>query len=86
MHILKLRKNRKVLQIPDFTNLSQEEKFCKIMLYFPIKPGQKIDTERLGTHLLSIIYYSLFLPSGNVLITMDMWQNAYFQSMSMSPQ
>ena len=62
MHILKLRKNRKVLQIPDFTNLSKEEKLCKIMLYFPIKPGQKIDTERLGTHLLSIIYYSLFLP------------------------
>ena len=46
--VLKLRKKRKCLQIPHFTTLSDEEKYGRILLYFPIRPGQNIDMERLG--------------------------------------
>ena len=58
-HILKLRKKRKVLKVPDFIPLSKEEKFSKIMLFFPLKPGQKIDTDRLGMHIHDIYPYLL---------------------------
>lgn len=48
IEVLKLRKKMKVLQTPDFIPYSKEDKYSRIMLYFPLKPGQKIDTDRLG--------------------------------------
>ena len=49
--ILKLRKRMKTLQIPQFAPLSKEFKFARVMLYFPLRPGQKIDSERLGLYI-----------------------------------
>ena len=46
--VLKLRKTLKILQIPEFNPLSKEEKFARVLLYFPLKPGQDIDTDSLG--------------------------------------
>ena len=49
--ILKLRKRMKTLQIPQFAPLSKEFKFARVMLYFPLRPGQNIDSERLGLYI-----------------------------------
>lgn len=46
--VLKLRKRRKCLQIPQFNTLSKEEKFCRTLLFYPLRPGQSIDTDRIG--------------------------------------
>ena len=55
--VLRLRKgNMKVLQIPDFPTLSKEFKYSRILLYYPLRPGQNIDTNRLG-RILAIIFY-----------------------------
>ena len=48
--VLKLRKRRKCLQIPNFHTLSKEEKYGRILLYYPIRSGQTIDVERLGSY------------------------------------
>ena len=46
--VLRLRRRKKVLQIPDFIPLSKEEKISRIMLFYPLRKGQDIDTDRLG--------------------------------------
>ena len=46
--ILKLRKKMKIMDIPYFHTLSKEYKFARISLYYPIAPGEVIDTDRLG--------------------------------------
>ena len=55
--VLKLRRKRKCLQIPNFNTLSDEEKYGRILLYYPIRPGQHIDVDRLGRS--KSIYFSL---------------------------
>ena len=46
--ILKLRRKMKILQVPDVCPLSKDLKYMHILLYYPLKPGQRIDTERIG--------------------------------------
>ena len=46
--MLKLRKNRKVLQLPEFLPLSRERKYARVLLFYPLRRGQKIDPDRLG--------------------------------------
>ena len=46
--ILKFRKRRKVLQIPQFHTLSNDYKYSRILLYYPLRPGREIDVNRLG--------------------------------------
>ena len=49
---LKLRRKRKCLQIPQLPRLSKEEKYARVLIFYPLKPGQIIDTERIGIFLL----------------------------------
>lgn len=51
--ILKLRSKMKVLQIPDFQPLSKEYMYSRVLLYYPLKPGEKIDSNRLGKHFIN---------------------------------
>ena len=51
--VLKVRKRRKCLQIPHFTTLSSTEKYGRILLFFPVRPGQTIDVDRLGCHIVA---------------------------------
>ena len=46
--VLKIRRKLKVLQIPEFVPLSREEKYSKVLLFFPLKRGENIDTDRIG--------------------------------------
>ena len=46
--VLKLRRKMKILQIPQFHTLSKENKFSRISLFYPLKPGTCIDMDRLG--------------------------------------
>ena len=46
--VMRLRKSRKVLQIPYFNTLSTEEKYARTLLYYPLRPGQSIIVDRLG--------------------------------------
>ena len=48
--VLKLRKTRKILQLPDFKANSKEEKYSRVLLFYPLRPGQNIDTDRLGLY------------------------------------
>ena len=50
--VMKLRKNRKVLKIPQFLAGTPEYKFAKIMLYYPLAPKTEIDKDRLGKSLI----------------------------------
>ena len=47
---LKLRRNRKCLQIPEFNRLSKEEKYARVLLYYPLAPGQLVDSDRIDTY------------------------------------
>lgn len=44
---MKLRKTRKIMQLPDFCKKSSQDKFSDVMLYYPIKPGQKVNIDRI---------------------------------------
>ena len=58
--VLKLRtKQRKIMHIPHFQMLSKEFKFCRILLYFPLAPGQVIDTDRLGLFILFSYFHNI---------------------------
>ena len=48
---LKLRKKRKVMVLPHFQTLSKEDKFSRILLYYPMTPETMITTDRLGKEL-----------------------------------
>lgn len=52
--VLKLRSKRKVLHIPNFNPLSREEKYSRVLLFFPIQPGVTIDVERIGEIMKSL--------------------------------
>ena len=52
--VLRLRKKRKILQIPHFHSLSKEHKYARTLLYFPLAPGQVIDIERIGLYIFFI--------------------------------
>ena len=54
--VLRLRRKMKCLQIPEFTPLSKEDKFSKILLYFPLRRGQVIDSDRLGNHFIMVLH------------------------------
>ena len=48
--ILKLRRKRKCLQTPQYTRLSKEEKFARVMLFYPLRPGETIHMDRLDDY------------------------------------
>ena len=48
--VSRLRRGMKVLQIPDFNPLSKEDKYSKTILYFPLRRGEDIDTERIDDY------------------------------------
>ena len=48
--VLSLRKRPKLISLPDFTANSKEEKYARILLYYPLRPKQTIDTDRLGIY------------------------------------
>ena len=52
---LRIRLKKKVLEIPHFTQGSDEFKYSRILLYFPRLPNTSIDTNRLGKNLKQII-------------------------------
>ena len=43
------------MQVPSFNKLSEDDKFCKVLLYYPLQPGAVIDVERLGKQILELI-------------------------------
>lgn len=48
LQVIKLRKRMKVMHLPHLTSLSKEEKYARILLFYPILPGQSIDSDRVG--------------------------------------
>ena len=46
--VSKLRKRLKVLQVPEFGPLTKEEKYKKVLLFYPLRKGEVIDSDRLG--------------------------------------
>ena len=46
--VLKLRKKRKVMMLPNFQPYSDEHKYSRILLYFPLKPGFSVNKESIG--------------------------------------
>ena len=48
MQVMKLRKKRKVLQTPNFTTLSDEYKYMKVILFYPLKPKAVVEIDRIG--------------------------------------
>ena len=47
--VLKLRRRNKVLQIPEFNPLTKEDKYSDVLLFYPIRKGEDIDEDRIGT-------------------------------------
>ena len=50
--LMKLRRQRKVLKTPYFVPETQEFKNSMVLLYFPLKPNNDINLERLGKNML----------------------------------
>ena len=46
--VMKLRRSRKVLKTPFFQPETDEYKYSKILLFFPLKPNFEIEMERIG--------------------------------------
>ena len=68
--VMKLRKIRKVLKIPNFQHGSKEFKFCKILLYYPLAPNVEIDTERIGNcNFVIQIKFHFMMEQDGVLLS-----------------
>ena len=48
--ILKLRRTRKCLQTPQFKRLSKEEKYARVILFYPLKPFETVDIDRINDY------------------------------------
>ena len=46
--IMKVRQMRKVMTIPHFNPLSDDSKYSRIMLFYPLQPNSVVNSERLG--------------------------------------
>ena len=69
--ILKLRRKMKVLQIPEFMPLSKEDKFSRVLLYFPLRRGENINMDRIGEKFLEVFHLSISLVSDDLYYARD---------------